>query len=276
MTRLDAGGVMLNAEVAGQGPPVVLLHGFTGSARGWARVTEALAGEFTMIACDIIGHGQSDAPEGLDHYRMRQVADDLAMLVQRVGYPRATWLGYSMGGRTALQVAVYRPDVVAALILEGASPGLRTEKERAERVASDEVLAQRLEADGVEPFTDYWQAIPLFASHASLPKDVWDAQRAGRLRNSVRGLANSLRGMGTGSQEGVHERLSEVRVPALLMAGEGDTRYTAVGHEMAAAMPDATMHVIAGGGHAAHLEQPERFTALVLEFLRRVHGTTAS
>ena len=272
MTRLDAGGVMLNVEVAGQGPPVVLLHGFTGSARGWSRVVEALSPEFTTLAVDIVGHGLSDSPEALDHYRMPQVTADLVRLIRTAGYPRATWLGYSMGGRTALQLAVAHPEAVGALILEGATPGLRTAEEREARIASDEVLASNLDRDGIEPFIDFWQAVPLFASQASLPAEVWDAQRAGRLRNSPRGLANSLRGMGTGSTEAVHDRLSEVRVPVLTMAGEWDPRYTEVAREMAAAFPDATMHVIEAGGHAAHLENPERFNALVLDFLRRVHA----
>ena len=272
MTRVDVGGVMLNVEVAGSGPPVVLLHGFTGSARGWAPIVERLAPEFTTLAMDIVGHGQSDSPEAVEHYRMRQVVDDLAALLRRAGYERATWLGYSMGGRTALQVAVHRPDVVSALILEGASPGLRTAEEREARVAADERLAVMLETEGIVPFVDYWQAVPLFASQASLPREVWDRQREGRLRNSTRGLANSLRGMGTGSQEALYERLGELRMPVLATAGELDTRYTETARQMAQAIPGATMEVIAGGGHAAHLEQPERFTAIVLDFLRRIHA----
>jgi 2-succinyl-6-hydroxy-2,4-cyclohexadiene-1-carboxylate synthase len=267
---------MLNVELVGQGPPVVLLHGFTGSARSWGPVVDALAPEFTTLAFDIVGHGQSDSPEALDHYRMPRVVEDLVRLLRVVGYQRATWLGYSMGARTALQVAVLHPEVVSALILEGGSPGLRTVDEREARIASDDLLAGRLEHDGVEPFIDYWQSIPLFASHASLPKAVWDAQRVGRLRNSPRGLANSLRGMGTGAQEPLHDRLHEVNVPALVMAGQHDIRYTDIAREMAHAMPDATMQVIEGGGHAAHLEQPDRFNALVLDFLRRVHTNRAS
>lgn len=271
MTRVDVGGVMLNVEVAGQGPPVVLLHGFTGSARSWGPVVEALAPEFTTLAIDIVGHGLSDSPASVERYRMEQVTADLARVLRAAGYDRATWLGYSMGGRTALQVAVHHPEVVSALVLEGASPGLATAEERLARVASDETLAQRLETEGVEPFIDFWQAVPLFASQASLPSAVWEAQRSGRLRNSAAGLAASLRGMGTGSQPAAHERLAEVRVPALLLAGEYDIKFTEAAREMARALPDATMHTIAGGGHAAHLEQPEQFNALVLDFLRRVH-----
>jgi 2-succinyl-6-hydroxy-2,4-cyclohexadiene-1-carboxylate synthase len=260
MTRLDAGGVVLNVDVAGQGPPVVLLHGFTGSARSWGGLVEVLSPEFTTLAMDIVGHGLSDSPESLEHYRMPQVVDDLVQLLHVAGYERAAWLGYSMGGRTALQVAARRPEAVSALVVESGSPGLPTAGERESRVASDEELAQRLERDGVEPFIDYWQSIPLFASQAALPRDVWNAQRAARLRNSVQGLASSLRGMGTGSQE----------------AGSLDIRYAEIAAQMAHVLPDATMQVIENAGHAAHLEQPDRFNALVLDFLRRVHTLSAS
>jgi 2-succinyl-6-hydroxy-2,4-cyclohexadiene-1-carboxylate synthase len=276
MTRLDEGGVVLNVDVAGQGPPVVLLHGFTGSARSWGGLVEVLSPEFTTLAMDIVGHGLSDSPESLQHYRMPQVVDDLVQLLHVAGYERAAWLGYSMGGRTALQVAARRPEAVSALVVESGSPGLPTAGERESRVASDEELAQRLERDGVEPFIDYWQSIPLFASQAALPRDVWNAQRAARLRNSVQGLASSLRGMGTGSQESLHGRLADLRMPVLLIAGSLDIRYAEIAAQMAHVLPDATMQVIENAGHAAHLEQPDRFNALVLDFLRRVHTLSAS
>ncbi|RLT34759.1 MAG: 2-succinyl-6-hydroxy-2,4-cyclohexadiene-1-carboxylate synthase [Chloroflexi bacterium] len=269
MTRVDLGPLSLNVEIAGNGPPVVLLHGFTGSAAGWGVVIDALSPEYTTVAIDIVGHGRSDSPPTAESYEMCRAVDDLVAVVAKAGHQRATWLGYSMGGRTALQVASFRPEAVNALILEGASPGLPTVDERLARIAADEVLAQRLEREGVEPFVDFWQSISLFASQASLPKAVWDRQRAGRLRNSALGLANSLRGMGTGAQAALHDRLTGITVPALLLAGELDIKYTDAAREMALALPDATMHVIEDAGHAAHLEQPERFNTLVLDFLRR-------
>ena len=272
MTRVDLGGFALNIEVAGSGPPVVLLHGFTGSAAGWAPIVEALAPEFTTLAVDIVGHGKSDSPAALDRYQMRRAVDDLVAVVGKAGYQRATWLGYSMGGRTALQVATFHPRAVSALVLEGASQGLATAEERADRVAADEALAQRLERDGIEPFIDFWQSISLFESQGSLPTEVWERQRAGRLRNSALGLAQSLRGMGTGAQPALHERLATITVPTLLLAGALDIKYCEAAREMALVLPDVTMHVIEEAGHAAHLERPEPFVGLVLDFLRRVHA----
>jgi 2-succinyl-6-hydroxy-2,4-cyclohexadiene-1-carboxylate synthase len=272
MTRVDLGGFALNLEVAGEGPPVVLLHGFTGSAGGWAPTVDALASEFTTLAVDIVGHGKSDAPSALDHYRMEQCVDDLVAVVGKAGYQRACWLGYSMGGRTALQVAVRRPEAVSALILEGGSPGLATAEERADRVRSDEALAERIEGEGIAPFVAYWESIGLFSTQSD---ELRAALRPGRLACSATGLANSLRGMGTGAQPALHDRLREVRVPALVLAGSLDVKFTGIAHEMSGVFPDATMEAVEDAGHAAHLEHPEAFHQLVLDFLRRVHAPGA-
>ncbi|MFN8638508.1 MAG: 2-succinyl-6-hydroxy-2,4-cyclohexadiene-1-carboxylate synthase [Dehalococcoidia bacterium] len=273
--KLDIDGLRVNVERWGAGaggPPVVLLHGFTGSASGWAEVASMLAPEFEVNAIDIVGHGQTDAPEDVERYVMRRVVDDLASTLRALGHERATWLGYSMGGRTALQVAVHRPEVVSALILEGGTPGLETEEERTARVAADEVLAQKALTEGVEAFVDFWQEVALFASQKRMPQERQDRVRAGRLRNRAIGLANSLRGMGTGAQEDVRARLGGVRVPAFLITGALDTKFTGLAQEMAERLPNATIAVIDDAGHAAHVERPGEFSALVLDFLRRTHA----
>ncbi len=272
MTRMEIDDLGLNVEVAGRGPPVVLLHGFTGSTATWAELVETLRAEFTTIAVDIVGHGQSDAPETTERYEDDRCAEDLSRLLRSMGHERACWLGYSMGGRVALQIAVHHRDVVSSLVLEGASPGLRSESERAERRRSDEALADRIEADGVPAFVDEWERLPLFASQAQLTSEARERVRAERLANRAHGLANSLRGGGTGAQPPLHDRLSYVQAPTLLLAGELDTKFAGIAEEMARSLPDATMHLIEGAGHAAHLERPEAFGAEVLDFLRRVHA----
>ena len=275
MTRMEIDGLGLDVEVAGRGPPVVLLHGFTGSTGTWAELVETLRAEFTTIAVDIVGHGQSDAPETTARYAEDRCAEDLARLLRSMGHERACWLGYSMGGRVALQIAVHHRDVVASLVLESASPGLRGESERAERRRADAALADRIEADGVPAFVDEWERLPLFASQEQLTSEARERLRAERLANRAHGLANSLRGGGTGAQPPLHHRLSYVQAPTLLLAGELDTKFAGIAEEMARSLPDATMHLIEGAGHAAHLERPEAFGAQVLDFLRRVHAGAA-
>ncbi len=268
MPDIELDGLSLHAEVVGNGPPVVLVHGFTGSGNSWRSLVEVLAPHFTTIAVDLVGHGRSASPEALDRYQMARAVDDRAALLRALGHERAAWLGYSLGGRTALEVAVHRPDVVSALVLEGATPGLDTAEERAARVAADEVLAQRLEREGLEAFVHFWQSISLWDSQQrTLTEAQRAALRAGRLGQNPVGLAGSLRGMGTGAQAWVGDRLAEVRVPVLLTAGTLDTKFSAIAGQMAEAIPDATMRLIDDAGHAAHLERPEAFNALVREFL---------
>ena len=271
MPRVDVDGLGLHAELAGSGPPLVLLHGFTGSAGTWSGLTAALAADYTVIAPDLIGHGRSDAPGDVDRYRMSRAVDDLVALVRQLGHGRAAWLGYSLGGRTALQLVVQHPEAVEALILEGASPGIADGDERAARVASDEAMAERIERDGVEAFVDTWERVPLFATQLSLPAETRAAIRTTRTANTATGLANSLRGMGAGAQDPLLDRVAGIAVPTLLIAGELDTKYVEIARDMARTMPDATMHLIEGAGHAAHLERPEAFQRPLLEFLRHAY-----
>lgn len=271
MPQVDIDGLAFNVDRSGSGPPVVLLHGFTGSLHTWYDLRRALDREFTTIAVDLVGHGASGSPASVERYRMRRAVDDLAALLRAIGFDRAAWLGYSLGGRVALQVAVHRPDSMSALILEGASPGIESAEGRQARVEADERLAQMIEHDGLETFVAYWEALPLWASQATTLTEVQrESLRRQRLGQRGIGLANSLRGMGTGSQEWLGDRLHEIGVPVLLTAGSLDERYAEIAREMALAIPESTVRLIDGAGHAAHLERPDAFEDAVLAFLRDV------
>ncbi|MBE0607875.1 MAG: alpha/beta fold hydrolase, partial [Dehalococcoidia bacterium] len=226
----------------------------------------------TTVAVDIVGHGQSDKPLGTEHYRMPRVVADIVTAVRMAGFERCAWLGYSMGGRTALQVATAFPGTVERLMLIGASAGIADAEGRAARVADDERLAQRILDEGVPAFVDYWESIPLFASQRSLPEETRAAIRAGRLGCDRTGLANSLRGMGTGAQEPLYGRLSELAMPVLAMAGELDTRYTELAHELAAAIPCGRSAVAPNAGHAAHIENPEWCAEQATAFVLNAEG----
>ncbi|MFN0094492.1 MAG: 2-succinyl-6-hydroxy-2,4-cyclohexadiene-1-carboxylate synthase [Dehalococcoidia bacterium] len=275
MTRIEvAPGYGLSVECQGSGPPIVVLHGFTGSAAN-APLGSRLAVAHTVIAIDAPGHGQSDRPADLDHYRMAQAVEDAVQALRNLGHARAAWLGYSMGGRWALSIAAAHPEAIERLVVIGASPGIAAAEERAARVASDETLAQRILNEGVAAFVDYWENIPLFASQKSLPEAVRARVREGRMRNDAHGLANSLRGMGAGAQEPVFKALPRMAFPALILAGEWDTKYVGIGKDLAVALPSARFASIANAGHAAHLENPEGCLALIEPFLTEPSATGA-
>lgn len=271
MPHVTVDGLDFYAEVEGSGPPLVLLHGFTGSRTSWFDFVAVAAKEFTTIAIDHIGHGRTASPESVERYRMDRAVDDLVEVVHTLGHERAIWLGYSFGGRTALQVVCRHPEAVSALVLEGASAGLATEEERAARIEADERLAQMIERDGLEAFVDYWGSISLWDSQQqTLSEAQRTALRQQRLAQRGIGLANSLRGMGTGAQSYLGDRLAEIRVPVLLTAGRLDTKYIQLAEEMSKVIPDARVRIIEGAGHAAHLEQPQAFNETVMDFLREV------
>ena len=246
---------------------LVLLHGFTGSGLGWRHIMPDLAAPgLHIVALDMLGHGQSDAPADAERYSIEHCQEDLLAVLQVLGIERgeAILLGYSMGGRIALYSAF--SGYFCALILESASPGLVTFAERQQRRASDEALATRIEQDGIEAFVDYWEKIPLFTSQQQLSTLQHEELRARRLNNRVQGLANSLRGVGTGAQPELYTRLSALNLPILLLAGELDSKFCVIAQQMAAQLPQARLYIIPGAGHTIHLEQPAAFVARVNEF----------
>ena len=269
--RISVNGVHLGVLQSGtqeqHAPVLVLLHGFTGSATSWGTLLNdpALSG-MRIIALDLLGHGQSDAPEDPQRYHIEYCQADIIGILQTLGIKRgeAILLGYSMGGRIALYCAFSY--YFRALILESASPGLATFTERAQRRASDDALAERIEREGIEAFVNYWEQLPLFASQSNLPIECRNAQRAQRLNNRAHGLANSLRGIGTAVQPPLYQRLPELTLPVLLITGELDNKFCTIGQRMAQQLPQAQLQIVPDAGHTVHLEQPERFVTLVHKF----------
>jgi 2-succinyl-6-hydroxy-2,4-cyclohexadiene-1-carboxylate synthase len=268
MPRVCVGDAQLHVAVAGRGKPLILLHGFTGSGSQWAPQIEAYAEHFRTVAVDLLGHGRSDAPHDAARYRMERCVADLAAVLDAIDISRACWLGYSMGARVALTFALSYPQRVEALVLEGGSPGIEDPVSRRERIAQDEALADRIEREGVEAFVDMWMRQPLFASQSRLDPAALAAARAERCANSTAGLANTLRGLGTGAQEPLWAGLPMLTAPTLLVVGEEDAKFRAIAAAMMPRIPGAAMTIIPEAGHAAHLENPPAFNACVLRFLR--------
>ncbi|MFC4075924.1 2-succinyl-6-hydroxy-2,4-cyclohexadiene-1-carboxylate synthase [Salinithrix halophila] len=261
------GGVKYRVEEQGSGPPLLLLHGFTGGAVNWEPFVPAWSLRFRVIRVDLIGHGETDSPGDPARYSMESVVADLVGILDSLGVKKTDLLGYSMGGRLALSLATTHPERVQRLMLESSSPGLKTREEREERIRRDEALADRIETDGIRAFVDAWEQIPLFASQRFLPEEVRRKLREQRLANHPRGLANSLRGMGTGAQPSWWASLDRLTLPVLLIKGEWDAKFCRIAEEMKDKLADARMETVKGAGHAVHVEQPRRFERIVLDFL---------
>lgn len=235
--------------------PLVLAHGFTQNTECWGRFGELLAATADVVVIDGPGHGRSHHDDA-----------DLptaANLMTEVG-GRAVYIGYSMGGRVALHAALQNPQLVDGLVLIGATAGLEDPAERAARRALDAELAAGLLRDGLDRFMDRWLASPLFAG-----LDDTQAAKPQRLKNRPEGLAASLNNCGTGTQEPLWDRLGELEMPVLIVAGEQDEKFTKLGRRMAEAMTNSSVDVlIIPGTHAVHLEEPELTAESILAIIK--------
>ncbi|MGO9319232.1 MAG: alpha/beta fold hydrolase [Solirubrobacteraceae bacterium] len=226
---------------------VVLLHGFGGTHRAWDGVIAALDRErYRPLALDLPGHG-----EAADVERPITFAGCVAHVLARAP-ERFALGGYSMGGRVALHVALAAPERVSRLVLVSSTAGIEDKDERAERRRADHALADEVERMPLEDFIDGWRTQPLFAED---PPEVDALAREDHNRNRPDALAAVLRGIGTGEMEPLWSRLEELAMPVVVLAGDRDAKFRALGERMAELLPDARLVVVAGG-HSLALESP--------------------
>jgi 2-succinyl-6-hydroxy-2,4-cyclohexadiene-1-carboxylate synthase len=243
----------LAATSRGHGERVVLVHGFTQTARSWDTIAERLVQRYEVVTVDAPGHGDSGD--------VRASLPEAATLLGAASGP-ATYVGYSMGGRLCLHLAVARPDLVHRLVLVSSTAGIEDAGERAARRRADEQLAMFVDEAGVEAFLDRWLALPLFATLPPVAAGVAD-----RRRNTAAGLASSLRLAGAGTQESLWDRLARLSMPVLVVAGALDAKYVAVAERMARSVPGSTLELIADAGHSVHLERPDAFVDVLERWL---------
>jgi 2-succinyl-6-hydroxy-2,4-cyclohexadiene-1-carboxylate synthase len=178
-------------------------------------------------------------------------------------------VAYSMGGRLALHTAVRHPAAFRALVLVGATPGIEDPALRRSRQAADEDLASWMEHSTIDAIVEHWEQQPVFATQDA---ELRAKQRPGRLQHDPAGLAAMLRATGQGTLPSLWDRLHEVTIPVLAVAGEKDAKYAETAQRMADRLPRGRAAIIAGTGHAPQLEQPDLFADLLLEFLDEHFG----
>lgn len=245
---------MLHAVVEHRGPRMVLVHGFTQTLRSWDEIAFLMGHRFRIVRVDLPGHGGS-ADVRLDFAGTADAIGDVGQ--------RAVYVGYSMGGRLCLQLALDRPELVEALVLIGSSPGIPDRGARLARQRSDEQLAREIEQVGTARFLDKWLSQPLFRNFVPTATDL-ESRRA----NSPAGLAAALRLLGTGVQEPLWDRLVKLEVPVLLLVGAYDPEYSLIADRMAGSIGGQTMVAhVPNAGHAAHLEQPKPACRIIWSFL---------
>ena len=233
---------------------VTMLHGFTQSARCWGPFAEILESTCSVTAVDLPGHGASGDVRA-------DLPTTAALVADRIG--PSVVIGYSLGGRVALHLALARPDLVERLVLVSTTAGIDDVDERDRRRADDDRLADHIEEIGVDAFLDAWLAQPLFAGLTPEAALV-DCRR----NNTASGLASSLRLCGTGTQEPLWDRLSTIAVPVLVVVGERDDKFRILGDRLATSIgSNAAVIVIDDAGHSTPLERPEATAAAILHWL---------
>ena len=244
-------------------PTLCFMHGFMGSSADWTPIVQELEEEFHCLTIDLPGHGRSlDQADAA--YSIEGATAAVVGVLDAVGVEGCTLVGYSMGGRVALSLALRCPHRVERLVLESASPGLRTAAERAERRTVDAERAARIEAD-LESFLADWYRLPLFGSLAH--HDLVDEMVRLRSKNDPEELARVLRGMSPGRQKSFWGRLNEIEVPTLLLTGTLDEKYMTITEEIAARIDGAQRVVLPEAGHNVHAERPVAFLNAVRDFL---------
>jgi 2-succinyl-6-hydroxy-2,4-cyclohexadiene-1-carboxylate synthase len=245
----------------GSGPPLVLLHGFTQTGRLWGPFGARLALERTLISIDLPGHAGSDGIRADLPATAEMVAESVRSVLGTED--SCALLGYSLGARVALHVALSGTLPLAQLVLIGGTGGLEDPEARQRRRAADEVTADALDTSGdVAGFLQRWLSGPMFGHLADDAVDIEE-----RRRNSASGLASSLRLAGTGTQVPLWGELWRLEVPLLAMAGLNDNRFTAHALRLAEGVPSGVASLVAGAGHAAHLAQPELTSCIIGHWL---------
>lgn len=252
-------------EIVGEGPPVLLLHGFTGSQMTWENLIQSWKHQFTFIRVDLPGHGKTVTPSPRS---MKTFSADMIKFLDYLSYDKIHLIGYSLGGRAALNFTMFYPERVFSLTLESASPGLEFEEERRKRIAQDHQLAHKIAQEGLHSFVKYWEKMPLFQTQKILPLQLQQSIHAERMSHTATGLIQSLQFMGTGVQPSWWGELSTLDVKTLLIVGSEDEKFVNINKRMKKALPHANYAEVELAGHAVHVEQPEIFGKLVVSFIK--------
>ena len=250
-------------------PKVLFLHGFMGNCHDFAEAI-ALLPQFCCLAIDLPDHGKTKTLE--TNYQMSDVAEAIIILLQKLDFKPCTLVGYSMGGRIALYLAIYFPQYFCGLVLESASAGLPTQPERDRRMAKDAQLARQLESTSFTNFLQRWYANPLFDSFRNHPR--YQEAIIKRANNNPQQLARSLRQIGLGSQPNLTPLLGQIQLPIMIIVGELDHKFVAIGQKIAHSCPHIHLKIVDNTGHNVHFEQSEQFAKLLLHFLQEISAIT--
>ncbi len=251
-------------------PLILFLHGFMGNSHEFDPAIELLANDFSYLKLDLPGHGKTEVLGGDNCYSMVNTALGIMQLLDRLNITQCFLVGYSMGGRLALYLTLHFPHRFTKVVLESASPGLQTQKQRLERIKQDEQIARKIgrSTDKIDftTFLSHWYAQPIFGNIKNHPQ--FHSMIGHRLQNNPAELAKSLQIMGTGYQPPLWSKITANRTPLLLLVGECDRKFVDINKQMSQICEYCQLVVIANVGHNIHFENTLAFVETVKYFLQ--------
>lgn len=248
-------------------PPLIFLHGFMGISLDWLEITKKFENEYFCILPDLPGHGKSMIGTMADPLEFDLVAMGLMSLMERLQLASGALVGYSMGARVALYAATKHPERFKALVLEGVNPGLQDDKERNKRLALDHQRAREIEKVGISRYIENWYEADLFRTLKRHPERL-NMIKAVRKNNDTAWMAKVLRELSVGRQPSLWDKLDELNMPVLLIAGDLDDKYKKIVYRIKDNLKDSQVHLIPEAGHNTHLEAPEEFRKTLAYFLK--------
>jgi pimeloyl-ACP methyl ester carboxylesterase len=252
MAQALLNGIKIRYDVRGDGPPVLLSHGYSATGRMWDGQLEAFSDRHRVIAWDMRGHGETESPGDPALYSAEATVADMKALLSHLGVARGVIGGLSLGGYVSLMFALSHPEMVRALVICDSGPGYRNAEAREAWNRRAHERAAELEARGLD----------------ALGARSREMRESMRYHASAQGLAHAARGMLAQTGSRVIDSLPSIRVPTLVIVGDRDEPFLAPCRYIASKIPGARLEVIAGAGHSSNLDQPEAFNAVLSDFLR--------
>ena len=270
--KIEANGISMNYEIAGDGDWLVLIHGAGDNLQTWFNQVPAFSKKHKVLAYDTRGHGLTGATEG--EYTTGIWADDLHALLNALGVKHASVLGYSLGGMIAATLAAEHPEVVNALVLAGvagAAVGLGDRQTWENRRKTQMELLEKEGMAGIfKERTDAATSTIFSPGFVEKNPDVIDKCREAFLPTKAEGYRKVLESMG---RRGRPVDFSKIACPVLIIVGAYDLwSGPEAGRVLQQRIPGSEL-LILPTGHACQVEQPEEFNEKVLSFL---HGTRKS
>jgi len=261
-------GVKINYQLSGEGPPIILLHGFTGSHQDWAFQLPVLSKKYRVVAMDHRGHGKSEAPSSPDDYSVSIFTHDIYGLLQHLGISKTCVMGHSMGGFMAFEFALEHPEMVTALVLVDTSSGEWERDPEYEQIRAR--LRELAQTEGMEAAFEYNAAHnAMMRERFEQHPELREVSRQRMLQTSVNGYIYA--GDAIWSWKPVTPRLSEIKVPTLIVVGEEDTPFLKASQTMKESIANAEMVIIPGATHSPHEEATDAFNEVLMSFLGRLN-----